>query len=79
MALPNSPGLLPGQRPPDILGELPHDGGMGLDGTIYFTVNNPNRSVTVGKLDPKTGALKFLKAGMVKFDKKSTGKKGAKK
>ncbi len=44
------------------LGQLPHDGGMGLDGTIYFTVNNPNRSVTVGKLDPKTGAIKFLKA-----------------
>jgi len=44
------------------LGQLPHDGGLGLDGTIYFTVNNPNRSVTIGKVDPKTGAVKFLKA-----------------
>ncbi len=44
------------------LGQLPHDGGLGLDGTIYFTVNNPNRMVTIGKLDPKTGAVKFIKA-----------------
>jgi streptogramin lyase len=44
------------------LGELPHDGGMGFDGTIYFTSNNPNRSVTIGKVDPKTGVVKFLKA-----------------
>ena len=44
------------------IGQLPHDGGMGFDGTIYFTVNNPNRSVTIGKVDPKTGAVTFLKA-----------------
>ena len=44
------------------IGEMPHDGGMGLDGTIYFTVNNPNRSATIGKVDPKTGVIKFIKA-----------------
>jgi streptogramin lyase len=44
------------------LGQLPHDGALGLDGTIYFTVNNPNRIATIGKVDPKTGAVKFLKA-----------------
>ena len=44
------------------LGQLPHDGGLGLDGTIYFTVNNPNRLATIGKVDPKTGAVKFIKA-----------------
>jgi streptogramin lyase len=44
------------------LGQLPHDGAMGADGTIYFTVNNPNRAVTIGKVDPRTGAVKFLKA-----------------
>ena len=44
------------------IGEMPHDGGLGLDGTIYFTVNNPNRSATIGKVDPKTGAIKFIKA-----------------
>jgi streptogramin lyase len=44
------------------LGQLPHDGALGFDGTIYFTVNNPNRNVTIGKVDPRTGAVKFLKA-----------------
>jgi len=43
------------------LGELPHDGGMGLDGNLYFTSNNPNRLMTVGEVDSKTGAVKFLK------------------
>jgi streptogramin lyase len=44
------------------LGQLPHDGALGLDGTIYFTSNNPNRGVTIGKIDPVTGAVKYLKA-----------------
>jgi streptogramin lyase len=44
------------------LGQLPHDGALGLDGTIYFTSNNPNRGVTIGKVDPVTGAIKYLKA-----------------
>jgi streptogramin lyase len=44
------------------IGEMPHDGGIGLDGTLYFTVNNPNRSATIGKVDPKTGAVKYIKA-----------------
>ena len=44
------------------LGQMPHDGALGLDGTIYYTVNNPNRGVTIGKVDPKTGAVKYLKA-----------------
>jgi streptogramin lyase len=44
------------------LGQLPHDGALGLDGTIYFTSNNPNHGVTIGKVDPATGAVKYLKA-----------------
>ena len=44
------------------LGQLPHDGALGLDGTIYFTSNNPNRGVTIGKVDPATGTVKYLKA-----------------
>ena len=44
------------------LGQLPHDGALGLDGTIYFTSNNPNRRVTIGKVNPATGAVKYLKA-----------------
>jgi streptogramin lyase len=43
------------------LGELPHDGGMGLDGNLYFTSNNPNKLLTVGKVDTKTGAVTYLK------------------
>jgi virginiamycin B lyase len=43
------------------LGQVPHDGALGLDGTIYFTSNNPNRGVTIGKIDPVTGAVKYLK------------------
>jgi len=43
------------------LGELPHDGGMGLDGNLYYTSNNPNKGVTVGKVDTKTGEVKYLK------------------
>src|SRR5262245_22168467 len=43
------------------LGQRPHDGALGLDGTIYFTSNNPNRGVTIGKVDPVTGAVKYLK------------------
>jgi streptogramin lyase len=43
------------------LGELPHDGGMGLDGNLYYTVNNPNRLVTIGKVDGKTGTVSYLR------------------
>jgi streptogramin lyase len=51
---------------PSKLGQMPHDGGLGLDGTIYYTVNSPNRSVTIGKVDPKTGAVKYIKADNAK-------------
>src|SRR5258708_24536201 len=44
------------------MGQLPHDGALGLDGIIYFTCNNPNLGVTIGKVDPVTGAVKNLKA-----------------
>lgn len=46
---------------PSKLAELPHDGGMGLDGNLYYTVNNPNRFVTIGKVDGKTGEVTYLK------------------
>ena len=34
---------------------------MDFDGNLWFTSNNPNRQVTVGKVDGKTGAVKLLK------------------
>ncbi len=43
------------------LGQMPHDGGMGLDGNLYFTNNNANRLATIGKVDTKTGEVKWLK------------------
>jgi len=47
--------------PTSKLGELPHDGGLGLDGNLYYTVNNPNTLVTIGKVDGKTGEVSYLK------------------
>src|SRR5262249_26463553 len=46
---------------PSKLGELPHDGGMGFDGNLYFTVNNPNHVATLGKVDGRTGQVSYLK------------------
>jgi streptogramin lyase/mono/diheme cytochrome c family protein len=43
------------------LGQLPHDGNIDAEGNLYFTSNNPNKLVTVGKVDAKTGEVKFLK------------------
>jgi streptogramin lyase len=43
------------------LGQMPHDGGMGLDGTLYFTNNNPNTLATIGKVNAKTGEVTWLK------------------
>jgi streptogramin lyase len=42
-------------------GILPHDAGMDFEGNLWFTSNNPNRVVTVGRVDPKTGEVRFLK------------------
>jgi streptogramin lyase len=46
---------------PSKLGLITHDGGMDFDGNLWFTSNNPNRLVTVGRVDGKTGEVKFLK------------------
>src|SRR5437588_7980107 len=40
------------------LGELPHDGGMDHDGNLYYTSNNPNKVVTIGKDNAKNGEEK---------------------
>ena len=40
---------------------LQHDGGMDLDGNLWFTSNAPNKLVTIGRVDTKTGKVKFLK------------------
>ena len=43
------------------LGQMPHDGGMGLDGTLYYTINNENTSGSIGRVDTKTGQVSYLK------------------
>jgi streptogramin lyase len=47
-------------------GILPHDAGMDFDGNLWFTSNNPNRVVTVGRVDAKTGEVRFLKVDAAK-------------
>jgi len=46
---------------PSKLAELPHDGSMGLDGNLYYTVNNPNTGATIGKVDTRTGDVSYFK------------------
>ncbi len=46
---------------PSRIGSLVHDAWSDLDGNLWFTSNVPNRHVTVGRIDAKTGAVKFLK------------------
>ena len=46
---------------PSRIGSLVHDAWSDLDGNLWFTSNVPNRNVTVGRIDTRTGAVKFLK------------------
>ena len=43
------------------LGLITHDGGMDFDGNIWFTSNAPNKNVTLGRVDAKTGEVKHFK------------------
>jgi len=43
------------------IGQMPHDGNSDSQGNLYFTSNNPNKLATVGKVDGKTGEVKYLK------------------
>jgi virginiamycin B lyase len=43
------------------LGQLNHDGNIDNAGNLYYTSNNPNKQVTIGKVDAKTGEVKYLK------------------
>jgi virginiamycin B lyase len=43
------------------LGQMPHDGNSDAEGNLYFTLNNPNKQATIGKVDGKTGEVKYLK------------------
>jgi streptogramin lyase len=43
------------------LGQMPHDGNMDFDGNVYYTNNNANKYATIGKVNAKTGEVKYLK------------------
>ena len=43
------------------MGLITHDGGMDFDGNLWFTSNVQNRNVTIGKVNAKTGEVKYLK------------------
>jgi streptogramin lyase len=45
---------------PSRIGSLVHDAWSDLDGNLWFTSNSPNKKLTVGRIDTKTGAVKFL-------------------
>lgn len=40
---------------------LMHDAWFDFDGNMWFTSNAPNKHVSIGRVDAKTGAVKFLK------------------
>ncbi len=40
---------------------LPHDAAADLDGNLWFAAVTPNRTMSVGKIDAKTGAIKPFK------------------
>src|SRR5215813_6003812 len=46
---------------PSRIGSLVHDAWSDFDGNLWFTSNVPNKHLTVGRIDTKTGAVKFLR------------------
>ncbi len=43
---------------PSRVGSLPHDAAADLDGNLWFAAVMPNRTMSVGRIDAKTGAIK---------------------
>jgi len=43
---------------PSRVGSLPHDAAADLDGNLWFAATMPNRTMSVGRIDSKTGAIK---------------------
>ncbi len=41
---------------PSRVGSLPHDAAADLDGNLWFAAVMPNRTMSVGRIDAKTGA-----------------------
>ncbi|HLH97736.1 MAG TPA: carboxypeptidase regulatory-like domain-containing protein [Xanthobacteraceae bacterium] len=43
---------------PSRVGSLPHDAAADFDGNLWFAATMPNRTMSVGRIDAKTGAVK---------------------
>jgi streptogramin lyase len=43
------------------IGQLAHDGESDSEGNLYYTSNNPNKHITLAKVDGKTGEVKYFK------------------
>jgi streptogramin lyase len=46
---------------PSRVGSLPHDAAADLDGNLWFAAVVPNRTMSVGRIDAKTGAIKPIR------------------
>jgi virginiamycin B lyase len=46
---------------PSYIMMIMHDGGMDLDGNLWFTSNAFNKNVTIGRIDGKTGEVKHFR------------------
>jgi streptogramin lyase len=46
---------------PSRIGSMPHDAAADLDGNLWFAVVVPTKTASVGRIDAKTGAVKFFK------------------
>ena len=46
---------------PSRVGSLPHDAAADLDGNLWFAAVMPNSTMSVGRIDAKTGAIKPFK------------------
>jgi Carboxypeptidase regulatory-like domain len=46
---------------PSRVGSLPHDAAADFDGNLWFAAVMPNRTMSVGRIDAKTGAIKPFK------------------
>ncbi len=49
------------QGTPSRIGSLVHDAFPDLDGNLWFTSNVPNRKMSIGKIDARTGAVEFMR------------------
>ncbi len=53
-------------------GSLPHDAAADLDGNLWFAAVTPNKTMTVGRIDAKTGEVKPFKVNAPNGNRRAT-------